>query len=102
MTRRRPKQTFECPNCGAEVVVGKKVCRECGSDASTGWQSSEEIDYQSIDIPDGYGPDGFGPHGGGQGAAGRELPPASQARWVTVVAIVLVAAMVAWTLLGYW
>ena len=51
------RKTFECPNCGADVVVGKAVCRECGSDSSTGWQSSEEIDYQSIDIPDGYGPE---------------------------------------------
>jgi hypothetical protein len=49
-------KTFECPNCGADVPVGKKGCRECGSDASTGWMDSEEIDYQSIDIPDGYGP----------------------------------------------
>lgn len=52
---RPPKETFECSNCGAAVVVGKRACRECGSDATTGWQSSEEIDYQSIDIPDGYG-----------------------------------------------
>lgn len=50
------RKTFECPNCGADVPVGKKGCRECGSDASTGWMESEEIDYQSIDIPDGYGP----------------------------------------------
>jgi hypothetical protein len=58
---------FECPNCGADVAVGAKVCRECGSDDSTGWQSSEEIDYQSIDIPDGYGPadELEGPAGGG-------------------------------------
>lgn len=51
------RKTFECPNCGADVPVGKKGCRECGSDASTGWMDSEEIDYQSIDIPDGYGPE---------------------------------------------
>jgi len=51
------REFFDCPNCGADVAVGAKVCRECGSDASTGWKSSEEIDYQSIDIPDGYGPE---------------------------------------------
>jgi hypothetical protein len=51
------RKTFECPNCGADVPVGKKGCRECGSDASTGWMDSEEIDYQSVDIPDGYGPE---------------------------------------------
>jgi len=51
------RQTFECPNCGAAVPVGRKGCRECGSDASTGWQDADEIDYKSIDIPDGYGPE---------------------------------------------
>ncbi|MCB9878623.1 MAG: hypothetical protein H6835_13580 [Planctomycetes bacterium] len=55
MSRRKP--TFECPHCGAEVPAGRTVCRECGSDARTGWLDDEEIDYRSIDIPDGYGPD---------------------------------------------
>lgn len=52
------KRTFECPCCGADVVLGARACKECGSDARTGWQSGEEIDYQSIEIPDGYGGDG--------------------------------------------
>ena len=41
-----------CPNCGAEVRRGKLACPECGSDAETGWKDSEEIDYQSVEIPD--------------------------------------------------
>ena len=53
----KKREYTECPHCGADVVVGSKVCRECGSDANTGWQSSEEIDYQSIEVPDGYGPE---------------------------------------------
>ena len=58
MTRPRkgPPETFECPHCGAAVVVGKRVCRECGSDASTGWQDEEVIGDQSLGSPDGYGP----------------------------------------------
>ena len=32
-----------------------RACRECGSDASTGWKDGDEIDYQSVEIPDGYG-----------------------------------------------
>jgi hypothetical protein len=62
------QDTFECPNCGAAVRVGKKSCRECGSDAGTGWMDSAEIDYQSIDIPEGYGPEdeSAGPKGPGQ------------------------------------
>lgn len=52
------RQTFECPNCGADVALGAKACRECGSDAKTGWQDGSEIEYQSVDIPDGWGADG--------------------------------------------
>jgi len=73
---------FECPHCGAEVRANAKVCRTCGSDADTGWMSSEEIDYQSLDIPDGYGPDD----------ESTQLPSGSP-RWVVVTAIVLLAAM---------
>jgi hypothetical protein len=47
--------TFECPHCGAEVRLGRRACPECGSDAATGWQSSEEVDYQAVDVPEGYG-----------------------------------------------
>ena len=82
----RKREFFDCPNCGADVAVGAKVCRECGSDASTGWKSSEEIDYQSIDIPDGYGPE-------------DELDSgASSGRWVPLVALALAALFAAWTL----
>lgn len=73
--------SFECPNCGAEVKAGKKVCRECGSDDTTGWMSPEEIDYQSIDIPDGYGP-------------ADEAVSNSTPKWVSNVAIVLLIVMV--------
>ncbi|MCA8952119.1 MAG: hypothetical protein KDE27_21595 [Planctomycetes bacterium] len=48
---------FSCPHCDAEVPIGAKVCRECGSDAETGWQDEEEIAYRSLDIPDGWGPE---------------------------------------------
>jgi hypothetical protein len=51
------REMFECPHCGADVMIGAKVCRECGSDAGTGWQSEDDIDYAKVDIPDGYGGD---------------------------------------------
>jgi hypothetical protein len=54
--RRKVRRTFVCPNCGAEVLVGAAACRECGSDASTGW--SEDTLYDGLDLPDpGYGPE---------------------------------------------
>lgn len=55
MKPKKPQKTFECPNCGAEVAANARACRECGSDASTGWKDADEIDYQSVEIPDGYG-----------------------------------------------
>ena len=73
--------TFECPNCGAMVKASAKVCRECGSDDTTGWMSSEDIDYHSADIPDGYGPDNELEQDGGQA-------------WVKLVAILLVVGLV--------
>jgi hypothetical protein len=32
-----------CPHCGAEVRPGALACRECGSDAETGWGDPDEI-----------------------------------------------------------
>lgn len=85
--RRRPRrEMFECPNCGADVALGAKACRECGSDASTGWQSAEEIDYQSLELPDGYTERGDEPSGPGSGR---------NRRWLVVTALVLAALLAA-------
>lgn len=55
MTRQKPRrELFECPNCGADVPVGRKACPACGSDEQTGWQSGEEIEYRGLDLPQGY------------------------------------------------
>lgn len=59
--RKRPRAqavVFECPHCGAVVRQGAAACRECGSDVRTGWQSQEEIDYQSLELPEGWGAGG--------------------------------------------
>lgn len=87
MSRRPRRATFACPHCGAEVRAGSKACRECGSDAGTGWQDQEEIDYQSLEIPDGYGPD--------EHASGtvNDAPR----RWIVVTALLL-AALLVWLL----
>jgi hypothetical protein len=50
--RRRSRDSFTCPHCGADVPVGSPACRECGSDAETGW--SEDAHVWSADIPTGY------------------------------------------------
>lgn len=84
--RRAGGGTFECPNCGAEVRVGAKVCRECGSDEGTGWQSSEEIEYRSVDVPEGYGGE---VDRVGDGEAERPL-------WFRLAVILIVIALVVW------
>jgi hypothetical protein len=86
MTRRPRREIFECPNCGADVPIGSKACRECGSDSATGWQTAEEIDYQSIELPD---------------VQARHSPATGGRRplWIVVTALVAAAALAAWSLL---
>lgn len=91
--KRKPaRELFTCPNCGADVPVGAAACKECGSDADTGWRDSQEIDYASVDLPDGYRDD----------ARGDELPPARTKAWIVVTALVVAAAIVAAIALGRW
>jgi uncharacterized membrane protein YvbJ len=84
-TNKKPRrEIFECPNCGADVPVGAKACKECGSDESTGWQSAEQKDYAQVDLPDGY-----------REGESDELPPTKTAPWVRWTALVVAAAMIA-------
>lgn len=48
----RPHPTFPCPHCGAAVRKGARACRECGSEAGTGW--AEDADSLGVDLPTGY------------------------------------------------
>ncbi len=80
------RELFACPHCGADVVVGSRVCRECGSDASTGWQDEAEIESTSVDLPDGYR-DPDRPH--------DRLPSSKPPTWVVVTALVTAAVMIA-------
>ena len=69
----------ECPNCGARFRRGRAACPECGSDAETGWQDAEEIDYQSIEIPEAW-----------------DAEPAAPRRrhWLVVIVVLTVLALV--------
>lgn len=51
--RQRPRRE-ECPHCGETFRAGRAACPHCGSDAETGWADAEEIEYQSVEIPDFY------------------------------------------------
>jgi len=53
MARKKSKDYFVCPHCGAQVRSGARACPECGSDEATGW--AEDADKWAADIPAGYG-----------------------------------------------
>ena len=81
--KKKPRrEIFECTHCGADVAVGSPVCRECGSDASTGWLSSDDVDYTSVEIPDGVPEAAVG-----NGSLRRV--------WIAIVAIVVALALLA-------
>lgn len=51
--KRRPP--VDCPHCGATFRAGRPACPECGSDDATGWREQDDLDYLSVEIPDGLG-----------------------------------------------
>ncbi|MBI5853292.1 MAG: hypothetical protein HZB39_19970 [Planctomycetes bacterium] len=74
------KRDVECPHCGAIFRAGRLACPDCGSDAQTGWQEQEEIDYQALDLDvPGYGEEAAAPR---------------RSRRNRLVALVIVLAMV--------
>ena len=44
MAKRRHPGYFACPHCGAKVRRDAASCRECGSDAETGWSDDKPWD----------------------------------------------------------
>jgi hypothetical protein len=46
------RDLVSCPECGTEFPAGRLACPECGSDAQTGWKDEEEIQYQSVELPE--------------------------------------------------
>ena len=96
---RRDPETFDCPHCGAPVAVDAISCRECGSDAETGW-SDEAGD--ALDIDGGYDDDGEFDY---DDFVRREFPdqagPRSArqtiARWLIAAVVVLVCLGLVWS-----
>ena len=62
---------FPCPHCGEPLADDAVACRECGSDADTGW--SDDIDYQSVELP--------------------EDPPQERSPWLWLVALTLLMVL---------
>jgi hypothetical protein len=89
--RSKPRrELFACPHCGADVAVGSKACRACGSDADTGWLDDDEVAARGVDLPDGY-----------RGERGDGTLVDRQPRWLAWVALVLVLVMLAAVVLRF-
>ena len=84
-----PLETFNCPNCGAEVKVSAKSCPECGADDETGWQ--DNAFGHSIAGPDDFDYEDFVANemGGTEG-----IKPKGTPWWVWVLALIMIAAFV--------
>lgn len=87
----KPVRSFAtCPNCGESFPAGRLACPECGSDAETGWKDQEEIDYESVELPE--------PEGDHEARAEgtRLFSPRVVAVVAIVVLIVLVLGLARW------
>ena len=89
--QRRPRPRLEtCPHCGARFPAGRLACPECGSDAETGWRPAEDLDYESVELPEEetrWSPDGPAPSA-----------RSGSATWL--VAVLLAFALVVLAILG--
>jgi hypothetical protein len=94
MARRKPRDWFACPACGAEVPAGALACPACGSDDRTGW--SPETEYDGLDLPD---PD----EKPAEDAVWRDPAQPAPSRaptWVIVAGVVLLVALAVLVLKG--
>ena len=97
----RRREFFICRHCGAEVPVGARSCRRCGSDEETGW--SESAGEWEENVPSsGYGGDDEFEY---DEFVAREFPdqaaPSGRRQaWRIVVAIVILAFLI-WALLTF-
>lgn len=90
-TRFRPPG--DCPNCGAAVARGARVCRECGASESDGWSDARAV--SEFEHPDDFDYDDFTAREFGGRRTQRGLPRGV----VLVVILVALAAFVLATVL---
>jgi len=81
------KRTKICPHCGESIPEAAIACTHCGSDDTTGWAAEEDIEYQSVEIPDTWSPE-------------SEAPDSRASALWKVVAVLLLVAFLLWLLAG--
>lgn len=88
MGRNRADEYFECPHCGANVLVSAKFCRECGADDQSGWSDDGEHYDSEADAEDDFNYDEFV-----QREFPDQAPPSQKNLWLVVLIVVLCLAM---------
>jgi hypothetical protein len=73
------------------VAARARACRECGSDAETGWRDEEELFLESIELPE-FDEEDYRAAVGE--LPGRRRSASRHPRWVIWVAWILLAALV--------
>lgn len=77
-----------CPNCGESLSRNAKFCRECGSDAKTGWRSSEDVEHASVELPEQGDYEEF------LRREGLQKPGVQKGRrWIFLVGLILILAL---------
>lgn len=80
-----------CPHCGAPVPKGRKFCRACGSDASTGF--AEDADEAGIELPEELSDEQY------QQVVKREVEapkadPTTHYQWILWITLIVLAFIV--------
>ncbi len=83
-----------CPHCGATLMRRAAFCRECGSDAATGWNADAELG--GVDLPTDWNDaeyERFLERELGEVAAGHVRRHTRRTLWRLLVALVLLGLL---------
>lgn len=96
-SRRRPPA--ECPVCGEAVPPSARSRPHCGADERSGW-NEDETRYDGLDLPD----SAFDDDDADSRDSRRRQTPRPRTFFTAPVALavaVVLAALIAWSLLGF-
>ncbi len=84
-----------CPNCDGDVPRGARACPECGADETTGWSAG--ADYERLGVSDPDEPFDYAEFVRNEFGSGQRRGGKQKLVW-SITAIVLLIALLAWTL----
>ncbi|MCL2219432.1 MAG: zinc ribbon domain-containing protein [Chitinispirillia bacterium] len=83
--------SFVCPVCGAVLPANAKVCRDCGSDDTTGWSENTYLDGIGLPFDDDEYEDMKKKEFGEVNVSGKA---GSRIDWKMVIGIIVLVAMI--------